>query len=121
MRLDSLGPSTSTTFIDSESGEDVLQIASDKDGALLVAYHLYDEGGALVAESAGLEQAPFGLAILSESGDTLLSLPADVGGQVQYRLYGSSGCLLTRSDGVRTRIYSTLRMEYVSRSWVRHG
>lgn len=120
MRLDNRRPGTSTTFIDSASGEHVLQVASDAEGVLLVSYHLYDECGALVAESE-LEAPPFGLSIQSESGDVLLDIPAGVGGIIQYRLYGSNGTLLTYSDGSRTMIYPFLRMEGVGRSWARQG
>jgi hypothetical protein len=84
----------------------------------LVAYHLYDEYGALVAESE-LHDAPFGLAVYSGAGDLLLGMPAKAaGGGIQYRLYASNGRLLTSSDGVRTKIYPYLRMESVGRSWV---
>jgi hypothetical protein len=121
MRLNNRPPGSSTTFIDSASGEHVLQIASDEDGVLLVAYHLYDDSGALVAQSAGLEEPSFGLAIQSESGDALLTIPADLGGDLQYRLYGRNGGLLTHSDGVRTKIYPRLRMEGVGRAWRRPG
>lgn len=120
MRLDSRHPGTSTTFVDSASGEPLLQMATDESGVLLIAYHLYDACGALVAESAGLEEPPFGLAIHSDSGDLLLDVPPGIGGIIQYRLYGSNGTLLTHSDGVRTIIYPYLRMEGVGRSWTQH-
>lgn len=86
MRLANRRPGTSTTFIDSVSGEHVLQVAADEEGVLRVAYHLYEDGGSLVAKSAGLEQLPFGLAIHSDSGDLLLHVPAALGGHIQYRL-----------------------------------
>ena len=120
MKFGDRQPGTSTTFIDSASGEHVLQIASDEDGTLLVAYHLYDDCGALVAECA-LEEPPLGLTVHSDSGDLLLNIPPDIGGIIQYRLYGSTGSLLTFSDGVRTMIYPHLRMEGVGRSWARHS
>jgi len=120
MRLDNRRPGTSTTFIDSASGEHILQIASDEEGTLLLAYHLYDDCGALVAECA-LDEPPFGLTVHSESGDLLLTIPPDIGGTIQYRLYGSNGSLLTFSDGARTMIYPFLRMEGVGRSWARTG
>jgi len=121
MRLDARRPGTSTTFIDSASGEHVLQVAMDDDGSLFIAYHLYDECGALVADSAGLEEPHLGLAIHSEAGMLLLNIPADAGDHIKYRLHGSNGRLLTHSDGARTRIYPHLQMESVGRMWARHG
>lgn len=121
MRLDNRRPGTSTTFIDSASGERILQVANNEHGALLLAYHLYDDCGALVAASEGLEEPSFGLTIQSESGDVLLDLPADVGGIIKYRLYSNTGTLLTYSDGARTMIYPFLRMEGAGRFWARQG
>jgi hypothetical protein len=117
MRLDTRRPGTSTTFIDAASGEHILQVACDETGLFFMAYHLYDESGAFVAESAGLEEAPLGLAIASPCGETLLSIPLDPTGDIQYRLYANSGNLLTSSDGARTMIYPHLRMEGVGRLW----
>jgi hypothetical protein len=107
-------------FIDAASGEQLLQMATDQHGVLLVAYHLYDDCGALVAESPGLTEPPFGLTVHARNGDLLLDMPASIGGIIQYRLYGTNGTLLTHSDGVRTKIYPQLRMEGVTRAWVRH-
>lgn len=119
MRLDNRRPGTSTTFVDSPSGEHVLQVATDADGVLVIAYHLHDDRGALVAQSAGLEELPLGLTILSDRGHLLLSIPPDIGGVIQYRLYSGNGTLLTYSDGVRTKICPNLRMEGVARLWAR--
>jgi len=120
MRLGKQRPGTSTMFIDSASGEQLLQMATDENGVLLIAYHLYDDSGALAAESAGLAEPPFGLTIHSSRGDLLLGIPLRIGGIIRYRLHGSTGTLLTHSDGVRTRIYPLLRMQGVSRTWTRH-
>jgi len=120
MRLDDRRPGTSTTFIDSASGEEVLQVAMDDGGALFIAYHLYDECGALVAESEGLEEPHLGLSIRSGDGVLLLNIPADASDHIQYRLHGSSGRLLTHSDGTRTKIFPHLRMEGVGRAWAAH-
>jgi hypothetical protein len=115
MLLEDRPPDTSTTFVDSISGEVVLQIASDENGVLMLAYRLYDESGELVAESV-LKRPDFGLAVHAQCGDLLLSVPADLGGSLQYRLHASNGTLLTYSDGARTKIYPHLRMESVGRA-----
>ncbi|MEX2159620.1 MAG: hypothetical protein WEB04_09490 [Dehalococcoidia bacterium] len=117
MRLDTRRPGTSTTFIDAASGEHILQVACDEGGLFFMAYHLYDDSGALVAESPGLEHVPLGLAIESDSGEMLLNIPLEITGDIQYRLYANSGRLLTSSDGARTMIYPHLRMEGVGRLW----
>ena len=118
MRLEVRQPGTSTAFVDSVSGEAVLQFACEEQGVLLVAYHLFDSGGGLVAES-GFEEPAFGLAIHSTQGETLLHLPPSLGGYIRYCLYGSNGTMLTQSDGVRTKIYPHLRMEGEGRAWTR--
>jgi hypothetical protein len=120
VRLDNQRPGTSTAFLDAVSGEQLLQMATDEQGVLLVAYRLYDDCGSLVAESPGLTEPPFGLTVHSSSGDLLLDVPTNIGGVIQYRLYGATGNLLTHSDGIRTKIYPQLRMEGVTRAWVRH-
>ena len=117
MRLDNRRPSTSTTFSDAASGEGILQVASDENGRLLMAYRLYDAKGLLVADSEGLGHYPDGLTIRCSRGEVLLDVPADCSNDVRYRLYNSSGSLLTQSDGARTVIYSLLRMEGVGRGW----
>jgi len=118
MRLENRRPGTSTTFIDAVSGEDIFQVASDENGLLFMAYHLYDARGSLVAESAGLGHFPDGLTVRCAGGELLLDIPADPANDVQYRFYNSTGQLLTSSDGARTRIYPPLRMEGVGRLWV---
>jgi hypothetical protein len=103
--------------MDSASGESVLQVASDQDGVLLVAYHLYDAGGRLIAESDGFERLRDGLTICGEGGEQLLHVPSDHTAPIQYRLYNSSGLLLTWSDGARTKICPHLRMDGVAHNW----
>jgi hypothetical protein len=117
VRLDSRRPGTSTTFIDAASGEDIFQLAADKDGILFLAFHLYDASGCCVAASIGLERHPDGLTVRCAGGELLLLVPADAKSYVEYRLYNSNGYLLTRSDGLRTMIYPLLRMEGVGRDW----
>ncbi len=117
MRLESRRPSTSTTFADATSGEGILQVASDENGLLLMAFRLYDATGGLVADSEGLGHYPDGLTVRCSSGELLLDVPADHSDDIRYRLYNSDGHLLTRSDGVHTMIYPLLRMEGVGRGW----
>ena len=120
MKLGDRQPGTSTTFVDAESAENILQLASDADGLHLVAFHLYDSGGSLVAESVDLRHYPDGVSIHSSGGELLLSVPDNANENIQYRLYSHDGELLTRSDGVRTMVYQRLRMEGVGRNWVAH-
>lgn len=103
--------------MDSASGERVLEVASDENGAVHLCYHLYDGIGRLIAESQGFEQFPDGLTISCEKGEQLLHIPSDLTASVKYRLYNSGGRLLTWSDGARTKIYPQLRMEGVATGW----
>ena len=106
-----------TAFVDSVSGEVVLELASDDQGAEFVKYHLYDSQGQLAAESNGFQPFPRGLSITCQAGEELLHIPPDAGEAMHYRLYGSSGNLLTWSDGQRTRIFGVLRMNGVAKGW----
>ena len=108
---------TSTAFVDSVSGESVLEVASNAQGLLLLAFHLYDAKGRLAAESDGFQHFPTGVTVCCEGGEQLLHVPGDLGAPVHYRLYNSSGLLLTWSDGARTKINPHLRMEGVARGW----
>jgi hypothetical protein len=99
----------------------VLEVASDEDGVVLFAYQLFDARGRLIAESKGFKHYPNGLTIRCGGGELLLKIPPDPRAPVQYRLYNSSGRLLTWSDGSRTKIYSHLRMDGVQRGWTRNG
>ena len=120
MKFGDQHPGTSTTFVDTGSAENILQLASDADGLHLVAFHLYDSGGSLIAESEDLEHYPDGLSIHAGGGELLLSVPKNADENIHYRLYGHDGELLTSSDGVRTMIYQRLSMEGVGRNWVAH-
>lgn len=119
MRTENRRASTSTTFADATSGEGILQMASDENGLLLMAFRLYDSDGTLVLASDGLSAYPDGLTVRCAKGELLLEVPADSSHNVRYCLYNSDGALLTKSDGARTRIYPLLRMEGVGRNWVR--
>jgi hypothetical protein len=117
MRTVNRKASTSTTFADATSGEGILQMASDENGLLLMAFRLYDSEGSLVVDSEGLSSYPDGLTVRCAKGELLLDVPADSSDDVRYCLYNRDGALLTKSDGVRTRIYPLLRMEGVGRNW----
>lgn len=120
MKLGDRQPGTSTTFVDAESAESILQLASDSDGLHLVSFHLYDSGGSLVAESEDLQHYPDGVSIHASGGELLLSIPDNAAENIQYRLYSHDGELLTYSNGTRTMVYQRLRMEGVGRNWVAH-
>ena len=120
MKFGDRQPGTSTTFIDAASAESILQLASDVDGLHLVAFHLYDSGGSLVAECEGLESYPDGVSVHSSSGELLLAVPKNDDENIRYRLYSHDGELLTSSDGVRTMIYQRLNIEGGGRNWVAH-
>ncbi len=106
-----------TAFVDSISGEAVLEMASDVDGAEFLAYRLYDSQGTLTAESNGFQPFPRGLSITCKGGEELLHIPKDASQPMHYRLYGAAGNLLTWSDGQRTRIFGVLRMNGVNKGW----
>jgi hypothetical protein len=106
-----------TAFVDSISGETVLEMASDADGAEFLSYHLYDARGHLTAESDGFQPFPRGLSICCAGGEELLHIPEAEGEPMHYRLYGASGNLLTWSDGQKTRIYGVLRMNGTAKGW----
>lgn len=120
VKFDDRKPGTSTTFMDAGSAESLLQIAADADGIHLIAFRLYDSGGSLVEECEELQHYPDGVSIHSSAGELLLSIPKNAEDNIQYRLYGHDGELLTTSDGVRTRIYQRLSMEVGGRNWVAH-
>jgi hypothetical protein len=88
-----------------------LRISSDETGAVSIAYCLYDVRGRQVAESDLAELPPKGLTVRCRGGELLLKLPANPDRSIQYRLYNKEGQLLTFSDGVKTMIYGSLRME----------
>jgi hypothetical protein len=100
-----------TAFVDSSTGETLLRFTSDENGAISVAYCLYDSRGKQVAASEHAELPPKGLTVRCRGGELLLKLPANPDAAIKYRLYNSEGQLLTFSDGERTMIYGSLRME----------
>jgi hypothetical protein len=106
-----------TAFVDSISGEAVLEMASDGDGVEFIAYRLYDAQGTLTAESKGFKRLRRGLSISCKGGQQLLHIPARAEEPMQYCLYGPGGNLLTTSDGQRTRIFGVLRMNGVAKGW----
>jgi hypothetical protein len=106
-----------TAFVDSVSGESVLEMASDANGVKFIAYRLYDSQGTLAAESNGFKRLRRGLSIRCKGGEQLLHIPKVAGEPMQYCLYGPSGNLLTRSDGQRTRIFGVLRMNGAAKGW----
>jgi hypothetical protein len=99
-----------TAFVDSSTGETLLRFTSDENGAISIAYCLYDSRGQQVASSELAELPPKGLTVRCR-GEVLLKLPANPDAAIKYRLYNSEGQLLTFSDGERTMIYGSLRME----------
>ncbi len=117
MRSGERSTGSHTVFMDSVSGETVLEMAADEYGVQFLAYHLYDAQGQLAAESDGFQRYPRGLSIKCKAGEELLHVPKAAGEAVHYRLYGANGGLLTWSDGQRTRIFGILRMGGVSRGW----
>ena len=76
-----------------------------------IAFCLYDAHGKQVAESDLVELPAKGLTVRCKGGELLLKLPANLDAAIQYRLYNKEGQLLTFSDGERTMIYGSLRME----------
>ncbi len=75
-----------------------------------LAYHLYDSCGELVA-SADLTSYPEGVVISAPDGELLLEVPGEPDGTIRYRLYNRHGYLTTCSDGRRTQIFGSLRMD----------
>ncbi len=114
MRLANRRPGWSTSFIDAATGDVLLEVSFDRDGTPLVAFCLYDEDGALVARTEGLERLKEPRRVVDSSGQLLLELPTDLSRPICYRLFTRGGDLLTCSDGVRTTIYGSLRMQGVA-------
>ena len=106
-----------TAFVDSLTGEAVLEMASDEHGAEFISYRLYDSQGHLAAESGGFQPFPRGLSITCKAGEELLHIPKSADEPMHYRLFGPGGNLLTWSDGQRTRIFGVLRMNGVAKGW----
>jgi len=104
-------PGTGTAFVDAIHDEVLLQFSTDQDGGVLIAYHLYDAKGAVAGESDLQPVNGDPITIRCKGGETLLAVSADPDAPIKYRLYNRSGLLLTVSDGAKTRIYRSLRME----------
>lgn len=111
MRLGDRKSGYRTRFIDSSSEEVLLEIVADEDGCSLVAYRLYDHEGTLVADSPEPRPFPLGLLVKSLEDEILLEIPPGEHGRLSYSLYGRHGRLLTSSDGFRTQIFGSLRMD----------
>lgn len=117
MRTGQRGVGSHTAFVDSISGETVLELASDSEGVEFISYRLYDSQGTLAAETKGFQPFPRGLSVKCKGGEVLLHIPKKAGDPMQYRLYGAGGNLLTWSDGQRTRILGVLRMNGSNKGW----
>jgi len=104
-------PGTGTAFVDATNEEVLLQFSTDQDGAIHIAYHLYDATGALAGEASGAKPVKGGFTVACSKGETLLAVPADPEDHIHYRLYNADGLLLTFSDGIKTRIFRSLRVE----------
>jgi hypothetical protein len=111
MRAGRNRPGVSTDFIDNENHETLLRVGCSAEGQPIVAFHLYDCNGNLVAETEAFTSFPTGVRITANNGDVLLNIPEAPEEQITYRLYSRGGALLTCSDGQRTQVYAFLRME----------
>lgn len=111
MKLGGHRPGSLTAFIDSSTGEALLQVAADPGGEPRVAFRLFDCDGSLVEDSNGFQTYPEGISVFGGNQELLLLIPNDPAGDIQYRLYNCEGRLLTCSDGCRTQILGGLRIE----------
>ena len=111
MRLGRRRAGTSIAFVDTTTDEVLFRVSVDQNGRASISFRLYDSNGCLVAESGGLRLFTNEIRIQAEDGELLLEVPAEPHGDIQYRFYSRSGKLITCSDGVTTRIHSSLRME----------
>jgi hypothetical protein len=104
-------PGAFVAFVDSYTEETILKIESDLQGNDLVSYRLYDSSGSLVFDSDGPQAFPGGLDVCTGDGESLLHLPQAREESITYRLYSPRGVLMTCSDGSRTQIFGSLRIE----------
>jgi len=102
-------PGSSTSFSDSLKEESLLHFCWNEDGTIDMAFHLYDAGGELVADSGGITPV-VPVRICAADGEVLLDIPVELDQHICYRLYNCTGSLLTSSDGSRTHIFSFLKM-----------
>jgi hypothetical protein len=100
---------SSTSFSDTLKEEALLHFCWNEDGTIDMAFHLYDAGGRLVADSGGITPV-VPMTIRAADGEVLLDIPEEHDLHISYRLYNCAGSLLTSSDGNRTHIFSFLRM-----------
>jgi hypothetical protein len=111
VRLGGRRPGASVAFVDTANEEVLLEIAAGENGLPLIAFHLYDASGALVADSHGRQTFPEGLQVRGGTEEVLLLLPTSPEESIHYRIYSSAGRLLACSDGARTQIFGGLRMD----------
>ena len=111
MRLGGRRPGTCVAFVDTTTDEVLLEVAAADDGRPLIAFHLYDAAGTLVSDSNGRQSFPTGLVLQGCNDEVVLRLPLSPDGDIHYRIYSSTGRLLTCSDGARTQIFGGLRMD----------
>ena len=104
-------PGAFVAFVDSYTEETVLRIESDIKGNELITYRLYDSSGDLVSALDEPRSFPEGLDVTTGDSESLLHLPSDREDSVTYRLYSPKGFLMTCSDGCRTQIFGSLRIE----------
>ena len=80
MKLGGHRPGSLTVFVDSNTGEPILQVAADPNGEARVAFRLFDCDGNLVSDSDGFQVYPDGLCV--ECGEEqLLIIPDEPGRQ----------------------------------------
>ena len=111
MRLGGRKPGSLTAFVDSSTGETLLEVAADSNGEPKIGFHLFDAAGNLVSDSDGLQTYPDGLRLEANNSELLLLIPTEPEGDIHYRLYNSEGRLLACSDGLRTQIFGGLRLD----------
>ena len=104
-------PGTFIAFIDSPTDETILRIDTNAEGVTSFTFRLYDRFGVLAEDSGGPREYPLGTEICTDEGEVLLRVPIELNDDIHYRLYGSTGNLITCSDGNRTQILLGLRME----------
>ena len=111
MKLSGRKANSVLAFVDAGSGEALLRATADSHSEPLLAYHLYDSRGDLVADVPEPASYPDGLTVTANDGEVLLHVPAKAGESIHYRLYNRDGFLMTWSDGLRTQIFGFLRMD----------
>lgn len=104
-------PGTGTAFVDAVHDEVLLQFTTEQDGAVMISYRLYDAKGSVAGETDGQPVNGDAIVVRCPGGETLLNVSPDPDKPIRYRLYNRNGVLLTFSDGTKTRIYRSLRME----------